>query len=400
MTLINNNQTIAWNPFGDQPFTTYTFSTQASGQLSAPQGSTDIHELQQLTSVPFSGDYVMLSDPMRANVDLSKLPNQALRGYSTMIDCVVEIFNSSNNLVWTWDAYSDGHVLPDESEDAMVENYHYTGTNAIDMYHCNSVDVSLGGTNMLVSSRHMDAVFDVTIDPGKQDDKTVKWKLGGNNGVPAGAAHLIPSGDPEGTFSGQHDARIESPTSDQPTEISLYDDHTFSNDVGLKPGGSRGAVYDVNAAAGTATFVKQFPAADTHVAGLATGGFRMYNADTDNLVCWGDRSGGSGFTEYDQNGNVVMNQTYPNGEVNYRVTKVPLSALDLNLLRATAGLPRAHYPSAPAWTPMPSGQLTSGPALTSWSTTRYDIFGRASTASCGMRTGRPPAGAAGSHWAA
>ena len=380
VTLLNNTSTLAWaegdiglgssNPL----FMTYDLSTQTAGQLKGPLPNTDAHELQQLTSGPFSGDDVMIAVPVVTGLDLSALPDTSLRSYTAIADCVVEIFNPSTDaLDWSWDAWRDGHIGPDESQDP--EPVALQGTNAVDMYHCNSVDVD--GTNVLVSSRHMSALFDVAIDPGKPDDKTVRFKLGGNNAVPASARHIIPSKDPEGTFSGQHDARIQSlDTTGEPAQVSLYDDHTFSGDQGIVPGGARGSIYNLNIAGGTAEFLKQYPMTNTQVAGIATGSFRIYEGGTDILVGWGFRSGGSGFTEFDGNGNVVLNQTFPNGELNYRVVKVPLSALSLSALRQTAGLPRASYPSSTAWTTLPSGLLTSGPALTTWSSTRYDLFGR------------------------
>jgi hypothetical protein len=372
LTLLND-QTLAWAPSTypvGGPYITYNLSNQTSSQVSPPQGPPDVHELQQLTSGPYNGDYVMISDPLVTGLDLSAVPDPDLQGLNAIVGCVVEIFTASGAPVWSWNAYPTIGLA--ESEHAALANYN--GTDAADVYHCNSVDVSPNGTNLLVSMRQVSAVFDVTIDPGQPDNGTVQWKLGGNGVVPQGAKQLTLSGDPEGVFSGQHDARIEGvdTSTDQPTQISLYDDHTFSTNGG----GSRGVVYNVNPTAGTATFVTQYPATDSQVAALATGSFRMYNGGTDNLVGWGYRSGGSGFTEFDQNGNVVMSQTFPNGEMNYRAIKVPLADLSLSELRATAGLPRAPYPSSPVWTPLPSGQFTSGPALTSWSSTRYDLFGR------------------------
>lgn len=375
-TLLNDG-TFAWNPYGDQPYTTYDPSTQTTGSISAPTPPTDIHELQEVKAGPYAGDYVVLSDPLVLGQNLSSLPNPALRSHTTLIDCVVEIFNpTTGHLDWSWSAWNDGKIGPDESQDAQLENYHFLGTNDVDMYHCNSVDVSPRGTNLIVSSRHMSAVFNVAI--GGSQDRHVLWKLGGTAppAVPAGAKYLTLSRDPEGTFSGQHDARMEILSGDQPTQISLYDDHSFSTDVGLKPGGARGAIYNLNVSAGTATFVNQYPTTDSQVAASATGSFRMYNNGTDNVVGWGWRSGGSGFTEFDGSGSMLMSVSFPNGELNYRSIKVPLSALNLTTLRATAGLPRTPYPSSPAWSSVSNGQLTSGPALSSWSSTHYDLFGQ------------------------
>jgi hypothetical protein len=70
---------------------------------------------------------------------------------------------------------------------------------------------------------------------------------------------------------------------------------------------------------------------------LAVGSFRRYDGGADNLVGWGLKPG-SGFTEFDASRTPLLDVKFPNGELEYRVVKEPLSALDVNLLRRTAGL--------------------------------------------------------------
>ena len=339
-TTLLSDQTLAWSPnlgpgLGSNPlgaYTTYDLSTGATGALRPPVNPTDPHELLQLPD----GDDLMITSPLLSGVDLTSAPIASVHAYSTIVDCVVEEFDPTTGaLLWSWDAYKDGHILPDEDQDGGVITYQ--GQSAVDLYHCNSLDLSPGGTNLLVSSRHMDAVFDVAF--GGPEDKQVLWKLGGNQATPEGAVHIVPTGDPDGTFSGQHDARILSVNAaDQPTEISVFDDHTFADAVDVLPGGARGAEYSLNPTAGTAALVTELPAGGHATDSIATGSFRVYDGGADNLVGWGYQSTGSEFTEYDQSGNVLLDVSFPSGTETYRVVKVPLASLDLNLLRASAGL--------------------------------------------------------------
>lgn len=343
-TTYEGNQTLAWAPnlgngLGSNPlgaYTTYNLSSRTSGVIRPPTGPADPHELLQLSN----GDDLMITSPLLSGVDLSSAPIAAVRSYSTIVDCVIDEFNPTTGaLDWSWDAYRDGHILPDEDQDGGVLSYQ--GQSVVDMYHCNSLDVN--GNNLLISSRHMDALFDVGF--GGPQDKQVLWKLGGNAATPQGAVHIVPTGDPEGTFSGQHDARIlEVNTAGQPTQVSVFDDHTFGDAAGILPGGARGAEYTIDPTAATAAYLTEFPAGGHPTDSVATGSFRVYGAGADNLVCWGYQNNGSGFTDYNQSGVVQLDVSFTSGAETYRVVKVPLTSLDLNLLRASAGLPP---PSAP-----------------------------------------------------
>ena len=132
-------------------------------------------------------------------------------------------------------------------------------------------------------------------------------------------------------------------------------------------------VYAVATGTSTATWVSQYPTQPGGANASATGSFRRYANGTDNLVGWGFRLG-SGFTEADGKGNPFFAMTYPNGELEYRVVKVPLGALDINALRATAGLPRPTFPVV-AWGSL-GGVLTSKPGVAAWSSNRLDAFVR------------------------
>jgi hypothetical protein len=70
-----------------------------------------------------------------------------------------------------------------------------------------------------------------------------------------------------------------------------------------------------------------------------------------------------------------MNWTFQAaGMFDYRVVKVPIDALDINALRASAGLPRPSFPTV-GWQTL-GGTVTSKPGVAAWSSNRLDAFVR------------------------
>ena len=67
------------------------------------------------------------------------------------------------------------------------------------------------------------------------------------------------------------------------------------------------------------------------------GSFRIL-PDGSRVVGWGWITGNiPTFTEVDATGLALRDFTFPDGDVSYRSIKVPLTELDLGLMRATAG---------------------------------------------------------------
>jgi Arylsulfotransferase (ASST)/Repeat of unknown function (DUF346) len=334
---------IAWIPqvgpgLGSDPngaFRLYNLDSQTTSSVRAPLPPTDPHELLQMAN----GDRMLIGSP------------KVVKFQQTIVDCVVQEVNPQGGLVWSWTA-SD-HISLNESTRAQTVSYN--GLPALDAYHCNSIDVQPVTGNVLLSVRHTDGVYLISKANGH-----VLWKMGGNNNHEAGSV-LLAIANPDRFFA-QHDARFR-PNGD----ISLYDDHS-----GQTTGNARGVQYAINVNAGTATL--GFSYGNMPVAN-ATGSFRRNAAGDDNIVGWGIRSG-SGFDEVDSGGGVRMTMRFPHGESEYRVVKVAPSALDVNLLRSTAGLPRPVSPST-LWQPL-GGVLTSRPAAASWSPDRLDAFVRGS----------------------
>jgi len=301
---------IAWLTIGaGEGFEEYDLNTQVTHWLAAPIQSTDFHELQQLPN----GNLMMLSFLATPDIDMTIF---GASSRASIVDCVLEEVDPAGQLVWEWRA-SD-HISVSESTHPF---FNRLGPE-YDIYHCNSIDVDPVTGSILLSARHTDAVYDIDKSTGQ-----VSWKMGGTPFNHDGAQIITISGDPQGAFHAQHDARFQSNG-----DISLYDNQTWDPSLA-----ARGVEYHVDTVAATATLVWSYQAPDGRNSG-ATGSFRRLNGGTDNVIGWGFKPN-TLFTEVDATGNVMLNVTFPDGEVAYRVIKVPPTALDHNLLRATAGLP-------------------------------------------------------------
>jgi hypothetical protein len=274
--------------------------------LTAVGSGTDGHELRLLPN----GHYLLFTYPLESDVDLTGL--QSFGDDETIADCEVQEIDSSGSLVWSWRA-SD-HVDPvQESLEPAVDTIN--GASIVDVFHFNSIEVDVSG-NLLLSSRHANALFYVDRSTG-----TVLWKLGGTAYNKDGATHLQVVNDPQTSFNMQHDARFL-PSGD----ISLFDDH------GATPGGvARGVEYAVDHQANTATLAFQFLGI---AQSEAEGSFRRY-ADGDSVIAWGHTPTDPRIlTEVNADGNDVLDVAF-GGQVSYRAVKVPLSQLDIGVLRAT-----------------------------------------------------------------
>ncbi len=108
----------------------------------------------------------------------------------------------------------------------------------------------------------------------------------------------------------------------------MFDDQTDTTSA------ARGVIYSYDVDAGTASMVWQYKGSDS---ALSMGSFRV-EPDGTRVIGWGEGATTlSVFSEIDENGNDLLDFSFPNGEVSYRAIKVPTTAFDINLLRATAG---------------------------------------------------------------
>lgn len=279
-------------------------ASAASATVTTVGPPTDGHELRLLPN----GDHLLLAYPMESNVDLVGL--QAFGAGETIANCEVQEIDPSGNLVWSW--LATDHVDPvQESIEPAVNNV--DDASVVDPFHCNSIEVDSSG-NLLLSSRHANALFYIDRATG-----TVLWKVGGSAYNKDGATHVQIVDDPEVAFNLQHDARIL-PNGD----ITVFDDH------GATTGVARGVEYTIDHQANVATVAFQYVGS---AQSQYEGSFRRY-PDGESVISWGSIPTDSRIlTEINANGQDVLDVAFDN-QVSYRAVKVPLSQLDIGLLRA------------------------------------------------------------------
>jgi hypothetical protein len=308
--------------------------------------SPDEHELRILPN----GHYLALASPgVLANLTGVTLPDpysdsgeKVLGPNETILACQVQEFDpTTGNVVWEWTATQ--HFDP-------AKAWYFLGVGELtnngyyEPFHCNAIDVDTSGGdantgNIVVSARHMSSFFEIDKRTGK-----VLWMVGGAKGSSYDAPVYVPVDDP---FVGQHDARLQ--PSWKPTcsggsgQMSLFDDETDTTNA------ARAVVYDVivndgsGCAGGTTgtTGAKrswQFKS-PKHVPSNVVGSFRIL-ADGSRTIGWGQSqptTNGLVFSEVDDSGNDLLDFVCPDGSSSYRAVKVPLSQLDLNVLRLTSG---------------------------------------------------------------
>jgi hypothetical protein len=240
-----------------------------------------------------------------------------------MFDCeLVEFDPSTGAIVWTWSA-SD-HFDPNQ-DSTLLAVVNQLGTEAVDPYHCNSVDVDPANGNLLVSSRNMNSIFYVERLTG-----TVLWKMGGSTYTKDNAIY-IPVADP---FIEQHDARLQPGWSeaDGTGQISVFDDQSGTTAP------ARGLLLDVKTGADGATPGATVAWQYKSVANSSDRGSFRISPDGSRVIGWGTIRNVT-FTEVDVEGRDLLDFVFADGNVSYRAIKVPVSAFDLDVLRRTAGLP-------------------------------------------------------------
>jgi hypothetical protein len=299
-----------------------------------------------------NGNDLVISVPITTGVDLTgmsiPLPDggaQELGPDSAILECELVEFNPTTGAVaWVWVA-SD-HLDP--VKDSTVPNLAQSrpapdgGGPVWDVFHCNSIDIDPNNGNLLVSARNTDSIFYVDRSTGQ-----ILWKMGGPSYTKDEATAYVPVND-GGVYHQQHDARLQpgwSPTcSGGNGQISLFDDESNQTTP------ARGLVLDVvvgmdgGSIADCGTVTNDTPGATLawQYAGPINseirGSFRIL-PDGSRVIDWGslDNSSRLVFTEVDVQGNDLLDFYFTDGDVSYRVVKVPLSAFDLGVLRSTAG---------------------------------------------------------------
>ena len=297
-------------------------------RLVRTEGSiTDGHEFRELPS----GNILINSYRPEDGIDLSSfiLPGQQGPRDGSAVFAEIQEVDPSGKVVWRWN--SRGHIGLEETpvrwRDSIIANPHPGPFGpTYDPVHLNSVD-AWGADRLIISTRHTDAVYGIDKETGD-----IVFKLGGTPtpeslavvGDPAG-----PATPGEGTFGGQHDARI-----DAEGNLTVFDNGT---DRARDP---RVVTYQLDIEEGTATYAGELtdPRIDeSHCCGSA----RQTPAG-EWLVSWGDESL---ITEFDIAGEVAFRLTLPTPS--FRAVPVPVGsvtpgALDdgLEAMERRDGLPR------------------------------------------------------------
>jgi hypothetical protein len=259
-TTVMPDGTVAWGQFGG-PFSQAWFTRIALdgtplGNLTTVGPGADQHDFQQLPN----GDYLMVAYARRSHVDLSSAggPHDAI-----VLDGEVQEITPAGQLVWSW--RTNDHIGLGETKAVGIETTKGDG-NTFDLVHLNSVEPD--GNSVLISGRHVDAVYRV-----RMSDGAIEWKLGGTH--TAQSLRLI--GDRGRGPDGQHDARRWPDGT-----VSVFDNGTFHGHV------PRAARYRIDARRRTATLVEQvtYP---TIVSSFCCGSARRL-PHGHWLVDWGGRS--------------------------------------------------------------------------------------------------------------
>jgi hypothetical protein len=297
------------NPTGQ--FQTFDLNTQQTGAVHAIESPTDHHEFLVLAN----GDYVLTSYPFVSGVNLTGLQN--FGSNETIPECMIQEVTPDGTLAWEW--RGSQHIDP-VKESTYPQVYDIAGQSVVDVFHCNSVDADSDG-NFLVSARHLDAVFSINKSSGK-----IVWKMGGAAYNKDGAQILNLQGAPASNFYRQHDARFL-----QNGDVTLFDDET------AMPGPARGVEYALNLSQSSASLVRQWKA---DVTSSAMGSCRV-QPDGNTVVGWGGLVDTSYrvMSEFDPSGNEVFRLSFVSGEYSYRAVKIPISDLDVTMMRQSAGVP-------------------------------------------------------------
>jgi hypothetical protein len=229
----------------------------------------------------------------------------------TVLGAEIQELTPRGRLVWKWD--SQDHIGLDETPARWWPQVY--GSEAAtsrllhnDIVHINSVEAA--GKHLLLSFRHLDAVFKISRRTG-----TVVWKLGGTRTAKSLAVRDDPYAYPLG---GQHDARLQPDGT-----VTIYDNRT---DLGQPP---RAVRYRIDEEARTARLVESL--SDPEIASSPFMGSARRLASGEWLVGWGGNGHVAG---YGSTGRRLFDLETPTSSLGtYRATPVPPGAVGIRRLR-------------------------------------------------------------------
>jgi hypothetical protein len=168
---------------------------------------------------------------------------------ATIFDDIIQEVTPNGNLVWQWDTLDN---IPLSETGQQWHKQVLNGVQPYDPYHMNSIHEY--GDNIVISFRHMDAIYDVSRSTGQ-----VVWKMGGEPRDPSlPGKQLTILNDPAcgNHLSGQHYARL------LPDGTLTLHDNGSNPQLGCGPNGSalqrppRAVRYQLDVPNGTATVIE------------------------------------------------------------------------------------------------------------------------------------------------
>jgi hypothetical protein len=294
----NNGQCSDFNFFEQQGV--YTYSKRSGGNCyyyildlnfnvidsitNANQTHPDTHEFQILSN----GNY-LIGGTKDTVMDLSAYTFNGVQGSATtnVNAYVIQEFDPAHNLVFEWNSID--YIFPTETYDV----YGYNAAN-FDYCHGNSIKPDTDG-NLLVSFRHLDAVYKINHTTGQ-----VIWILGGRSSDFSFTNYI--------GFGGQHDVK-RMPNGN----LSLFD----NTNNHPPPHRSRGMQFSLDTLAWTATKTWEY---------IFTPGFfsramgnHDINTNTEHLINYGlNYRPNPSFVVVNQGGSLINEVYYEDSVVNYR----------------------------------------------------------------------------------
>jgi hypothetical protein len=269
--------------------------------ISTTSGPTDHHDIAELSN----GNVVLATYVPRQHVDLRALGG----GYGSdelVYDNHLEEIRPDGTVAWTWK--SEDHIPI--SATTYPQRFPGSAGLGVDLIHVNSIHPAPDG-DLIVSARHTDTVYKIR----RNTAGDVVLRVGGNQ------SDVTFVGDPLGGFARQHDAQLLANG-----DLRLFDNRTDK-------GAPRAVEYAIDTVRHTATLV--WSAADPEITSSGGVGSVRGLGDGDLTVTWGGALLRT-FTELGPDGRALQATTMVN-RYPYRVDKQPITAFDIDVLRASAG---------------------------------------------------------------
>jgi len=283
--------------FATNGFAVYDTSLTLLYNVGSEDYYTDFHDMQFLPN----GNVLILGIDTREIVRNDEIVT--VQGTS------IEEMTTDGLVVFVWLSLDDDSIA---IEDA-APNYVDFSSDNLDYMHTNSVDLDDDG-NLLISCRHMNAVFKIDWTTAGVLASRVIWKMGGERST----IEVWDGGRP---FHGQHFAR------------RLENGHLllFDNGMGTFPFYARAAEYVISEEGREASIVWEYDH-DRSVISYSRGSAqRLPNGNT--MICWGSVGEGDPHaTEVDPDGNIVWEITF--GDSTDRFSSYQVLASTMTLLAA------------------------------------------------------------------